>query len=128
MGYDLESAACVVRVEAFPEIRGAAVVEAIRFGDGAEDVGVIHFAWGMGQPSAFSMEPYFAESVLLRQGYGGQDEGHSSLPMASFNGLPFVVSCKEAKNGGGLRTPFDDAVFFVFLGIGASQGFAGVAQ
>jgi len=60
MGYDLESAACVVRVEAFPEIRGAAVVEAIRFGDGAEDVGVIDFAWGMGQPWACSMEPYFA--------------------------------------------------------------------
>ena len=93
------------------------MVEAIRFGDGAEDVGVIHFAWGMGQPWACSMEPYFAESFLLRRGYGGQDEGHCSLPMASFNGLPFVVSCKEAKNGGGARNPADGAVFLVFMSI-----------
>ena len=60
MGYDLESAACVVRVEAFPEIRRTAVVEAIRFGDGAEDVGVVHFTWGLGQPWGCATRPYFA--------------------------------------------------------------------
>ena len=34
----------------------------------------------------------------------------------------------KIKSGGTVRTPSDGAVFFVFMGIGASRGVAGVVR
>jgi hypothetical protein len=49
----------------------------------------------------------------------------AQMPM---NSTIAAQTAQQSIDGGGVRTPSDSAFFFVFMGIGASLGFAGVAR